>query len=146
MPGLGYGGKVELAKGAARRKIAGQQRVGHLPKKVSGRVVTGHVFSLLKRWNQRGPTPSDASELCCTVQYIHSTNAVWGNTMATTKTTTLTFRIEPGLKDAVRAAADLEHRSIANMIEMMIRDYCGRNGVPIVDVVAAAKKKKPKGN
>jgi len=44
----------------------------------------------------------------------------------------LTFRIEPGLKEAVRAAAELEHRSIANMIEIMIRDYCGRVGVEIV--------------
>lgn len=51
--------------------------------------------------------------------------------MATTKATTLTFRIEPGLKEAVRAAAELEHRSIATMIEMMIRDYCGRVGVSI---------------
>ncbi len=51
--------------------------------------------------------------------------------MATTKTTTLTFRIEPGLKEAVRAASELEHRSIANMIEIMIRDYCGRVGVEI---------------
>lgn len=51
--------------------------------------------------------------------------------MATTKTTTLTFRIEPGLKEAVCTAAGLEHRSIANMIEMMIRDYCGRVGVTI---------------
>ena len=51
--------------------------------------------------------------------------------MATTKTTTLTFRIEPGLKDAVCTAAELEHRSIANMIEIMIRDYCGKAGVPI---------------
>ena len=51
--------------------------------------------------------------------------------MATTKTTTLTFRIEPGLKEAVRTAAELEHRSIANMIEMMIRDYCAKAGVPI---------------
>ena len=51
--------------------------------------------------------------------------------MATTKTTTLTFRIEPGLKEAVRAAAELEHRSIANMIEMMIRDYCGRKEIAI---------------
>jgi hypothetical protein len=76
-------------------------------------------------------TLSDDSELCCIVQYIHSTNAVSGNTMATTKTTTLTFRIEPGLKEAVRTAAELEHRSIANMIEMMIRDYCGKAGVPI---------------
>ena len=59
--------------------------------------------------------------------------AVWGNTMATTKTTTLTFRIEPGLKEAVRAAAELERRSIANMIEIMIRDYCGRKGIAVAE-------------
>lgn len=51
--------------------------------------------------------------------------------MATSKTTTLTFRIEPALKDALRSAADLEHRSVANMIEVMIRDHCGRVGVTI---------------
>jgi hypothetical protein len=54
--------------------------------------------------------------------------------MATAKTATLTFRIEPNLKDAVRAAAGREHRSIANMIEVMIRDYCGRVGVTILDM------------
>lgn len=79
------------------------------------------------------------------MQYIHSTNAVLGDTMATTKTTTLTFRIEPGLKEALRAVAELEHRSIANMIEIMIRDYCARNGVPIAEGVTAPNKKKPKG-
>jgi hypothetical protein len=51
--------------------------------------------------------------------------------MATAKTTTLTFRIEPGLKEALRTAADREHRSIANMIEVLIRDYCGRTGITI---------------
>lgn len=51
--------------------------------------------------------------------------------MATAKTTTLTFRIEPSLKDALRTAAAREHRSIANMIEVLIRDYCGRNGITI---------------
>lgn len=51
--------------------------------------------------------------------------------MATAKTTTLTFRIEPGLKDALRTAATREHRSIANMVEVLIRDYCGRNGIDI---------------
>ncbi len=40
--------------------------------------------------------------------------------MATAKTTTLTFRIEPGLKDVLRMAADREHRSITNMVEVMI--------------------------
>lgn len=49
--------------------------------------------------------------------------------MATAKTTTLTFRIEPGLKEALRAAAAREHRSIANMVEVLIRDYCGRNDI-----------------
>jgi hypothetical protein len=51
--------------------------------------------------------------------------------MASGKTSTLTFRIEPGLKGALRAAAEREHRSIANMVEVLIRDYCGRNGVEI---------------
>lgn len=51
--------------------------------------------------------------------------------MATTKTTTLTFRIEPALKEALRMAADREHRSLANMVEVLIRDYCGRNEIEI---------------
>jgi len=51
--------------------------------------------------------------------------------MASTKTTTLTFRIEPGVKEALRAAAGLEHRSIANMVEVLIREYCERNNIAI---------------
>ena len=51
--------------------------------------------------------------------------------MATAKTTTLTFRIEPALKEALRAAAEQEHRSIANMVAVMIRDYCGHSGIAI---------------
>lgn len=50
---------------------------------------------------------------------------------ATTKTTTLTFRIEPGLKGVLRAASIREHRSIANMVEVLSRDYCGRNEIAI---------------
>ena len=51
--------------------------------------------------------------------------------MATGKTSTLTFRIEPALKEALRIAAERDHRSIANMIEVMIREHCGRNGIAI---------------
>ena len=51
--------------------------------------------------------------------------------MASGKTSTLTFRIEPALKDALRTAADREHRSIANMVEVLIRDYCGSNDITI---------------
>jgi hypothetical protein len=51
--------------------------------------------------------------------------------MATTKTTTLTFRIEPALKEALRMAAEREHRSLANMVEVLIRDYCDQKGIAI---------------
>jgi hypothetical protein len=47
------------------------------------------------------------------------------------KTTTLTIRSEPGLKEALREAANHEHRSIANMVEMLIMDYCDKNGIAI---------------
>lgn len=53
--------------------------------------------------------------------------------MANAKSATLSFRIEPGLKEALRAAADQEHRSIANMVEVMIREYCGQAGVTIAE-------------
>ncbi|NMM38582.1 MAG: hypothetical protein HHJ09_13980 [Glaciimonas sp.] len=49
--------------------------------------------------------------------------------MANAKTATLTVRIDPAIKEVLRAFADQEHRSIANMIEMMIRGYCGRGEV-----------------
>ena len=51
--------------------------------------------------------------------------------MATTKTSTLTFRIDPRLKEALRIAADQERRSIANMVEVLIRDYCKERGISI---------------
>jgi len=47
------------------------------------------------------------------------------------KTSTLTFRIAPALKEALRTAAVREHRSIANMVEVMIRDYSKHNGITI---------------
>jgi hypothetical protein len=49
--------------------------------------------------------------------------------MGTVKTATLTFRIEPGLKEALCIAADQEHRSIANMVEVLIRAHCEQRGI-----------------
>jgi hypothetical protein len=47
-------------------------------------------------------------------------------------TSTLIFHIEPGLKEVLRAAVEREHRSIANMVEVIIRDHCGsRVGRPV---------------
>jgi uncharacterized protein (DUF1778 family) len=52
------------------------------------------------------------------------------------KTETLNLRISPELKELVRAAASREHRTVANFIEVLVRDHCSRHGV----VVKAAAK------
>lgn len=51
--------------------------------------------------------------------------------MAKTKVSTLNLRIEPGVKEAVREAAAREHRSVANMVEMLIRRHCLEAGINI---------------
>jgi hypothetical protein len=51
--------------------------------------------------------------------------------MAKTKISTLNLRIEPALKAAVREAADREHRSVANMVEVLIRRHCDAAGIPL---------------
>ncbi len=51
--------------------------------------------------------------------------------MSKTKISTLNLRIEPGVKEAVREAAAREHRSVANMVEMLIRRHCNETGIVI---------------
>ena len=51
--------------------------------------------------------------------------------MAATKTATLNLRIDPVLKEALRIAALQDHRSIANMVELMIRRHCEVVGISI---------------
>lgn len=47
------------------------------------------------------------------------------------KTTTLNLRIDPALKDAIRQAAVRENRSVANMVETLIRRHCDEVGIRI---------------
>ncbi|MDH3532030.1 MAG: hypothetical protein OEO82_03815 [Gammaproteobacteria bacterium] len=51
--------------------------------------------------------------------------------MAKTKISTLNLRINPAIKDAVREAAAREHRSVANMVEVLIRRHCAQQGITI---------------
>ena len=51
--------------------------------------------------------------------------------MPPVKTATLNLRIDPSLKEAARVAALQEHRSVANLIELLIRRHCGAAGIPI---------------
>ena len=56
--------------------------------------------------------------------------------MPRTKISTLNLRIEPAIKEAVRVAAAREHRSVANMVEMLIRRHCNETGIAIADLEA----------
>lgn len=51
--------------------------------------------------------------------------------MARTKISTLNLRIDPRIKAAVRKAAEREHRSVANMVEVLIRRHCEDSGIPM---------------
>ena len=51
--------------------------------------------------------------------------------MPKTKISTLNLRVQPAIKEAVREAAAREHRSVANMIEMLIRRHCEKAGIAV---------------
>ena len=51
--------------------------------------------------------------------------------MSPKKTATLNLRIDPVLKEAAREAALREQRSVANLIEVLIRKHCQEAGIPI---------------
>lgn len=51
--------------------------------------------------------------------------------MAMLKSTNLNLRIAPEVRDALRSAAEREHRSISNMVEYLIVQYCQKNEIPL---------------
>ena len=53
--------------------------------------------------------------------------------MAQTKISTLNLRVNPAIKHAVRQAAAKEHRSVANMVEVLIRRHCDQAGISIAE-------------
>lgn len=51
--------------------------------------------------------------------------------MTVSKTATLNLRIDPRIKEAARIAAQRDHRSVANLIEVLIRKHCEATGISI---------------
>lgn len=47
------------------------------------------------------------------------------------KSATLNLRVAPALKEAARVAAVREHRSVANLVEYLIRQHCLAVGIPV---------------
>ncbi len=56
--------------------------------------------------------------------------------MVATRTAILNLRVDPALKDALRIAAEREHRSVANMVEWLVRKHCNTLGISIPEQVA----------
>jgi len=56
------------------------------------------------------------------------------------KTERLTIRIDPIVKDALRKSAEREHRSIANLLELLIRRHSSQLGIPTAIPKEQAKK------
>jgi len=53
--------------------------------------------------------------------------------MTARKTAVLNLRVDPAIKEALRLAADREHRSIANLVEVLVRRHCEQAGIVIPD-------------
>ena len=62
--------------------------------------------------------------------------------MAKTKISTLNLRISPSIKAAVREAAAREHRSVANMVEVLIRRHCNDAGITIPEQLDRSSRNK----
>lgn len=46
-----------------------------------------------------------------------------------TKSETLNLRVSPTFKQVLKEAADAEQRSMVNMLEVLLGDYCDRKGI-----------------
>lgn len=46
-----------------------------------------------------------------------------------TKSETLNLRVSPVFKQMLKEAADYEQRSMVNMLEVLLGDYCDRKGI-----------------
>ena len=78
-------------------------------------------------------------------QYKRSTHT---SSMPTFKTQAVSVRVQPHIKAALQTAAERELRSLANMVEVMVVEYCRAHdfpldGVPSETLPSAQRRKTP---
>ena len=49
--------------------------------------------------------------------------------MPSPRTTNLNLRISPEVREGLKQAAELDHRSISNMVEYLIIEHCEKKGI-----------------
>jgi hypothetical protein len=64
--------------------------------------------------------------------------------LAVTKTEVVSVRVPPDVKAALVAAAELERRSLASMVEFMVLDYCKGRGIAAKQAPAAKSARSPR--
>lgn len=53
-----------------------------------------------------------------------------------TKTAVMTLRVSPMIRAAAKRAADHEHRSVTNLVEVLIMDRCRALNIPVEAKIA----------
>lgn len=61
------------------------------------------------------------------------------------KTETVNLRLSPRMKELLRIVAEREHRTLSNMIEALVLDYCESKGIPVDhgETPASRTRKRP---
>ena len=65
--------------------------------------------------------------------------------MSSQKTSVISVRVPPDIKDALERAATAERRSQASMVEVMVLNYCRANNIPL-DAAQTTGTKQRKSN
>ena len=60
--------------------------------------------------------------------------------MAVTKTEVVSARVPPDVKAALSAAAEVERRSVASMLEVMVLSYCRDHGITPASVKPTGRR------
>ncbi|NMG03594.1 hypothetical protein [Azoarcus taiwanensis] len=58
------------------------------------------------------------------------------------KTVTVNLRFSPRMKELLRIAAEREHRTLSNMIETLVINYCESRGIPVEPGAKGASRAK----
>jgi hypothetical protein len=53
----------------------------------------------------------------------------------------LTLRIAPRIKFAAERAAEQDHRSVTNLVEVLLIEHCRRNKIPVTAATNSRAKK-----
>lgn len=62
--------------------------------------------------------------------------------MAPNKSSVISVRVPPDIKEALERAATAERRSQASMVEVMVLTYCRDHAIPLSAAPAAAAKRR----